>query len=1120
MPVRSLEALLSRFLTPLIRLAARLVKRESAWERVTMRVPASMFGPGSQRPFAEYFEGESCVRVGSIDDIVAWLQTCELCVVLGVRLKMRMRTACSILFGVVFVSALAPSPSGLQASGAVPFAGLSWRSIGPAMFAGRVADVAGVPGKPDILYVAAASSGLYKSVNGGTTFDPVFENGNTLSIGAIAVQPDNPDVVYVGTGEGAVRNSISFGDGVYRTIDGGKTWMHLGLEKSERFSRIVIHPTNRQIVLAAAMGKAFGPGGDRGIYRTTDGGASWTRTLAVNDTTGASDVAIDPGDPNTVYAGMYDYQRGPWFLRSGGPGSGLYRSSDGGVTWKKLTDPALKNGLPGAPMGRIGVSVSASDPRVVYALIESQEGVMWRSEDRGATWTIVSSDHRINNRPFYYTQVRVDPTDPSRVYTMSGSFNVSTDGGRTWGSPGGRMFGDHHALWIDPLDPKRLLCGTDGGFFISRDYGRNWDFVNNMPMAQAYHLGVDMAEPYHVMGGFQDHEIWRGPNEKWNQIGVREGDWVRLRYMADGMHAIADPRDPNIIYYNGHFGDITRLDMRNQEERYVQPYPPGPNGGGAIIDQYRFNWNSPVHMSPTNPDVVYYGGNVLFRTTDRGETWSVISPDLTTNDKTKQMSSGGPVSNDNTRAEFHCTIISIAESPRDRNVIWAGTDDGNLQVTRDGGRTWTNVARNIAGAPKFSWVSSIAASKTGAGTAYISIDQHRLDDFAPYVFVTTDYGQTWRRISQGLTGYVHVVKEDPKEPNLVYAGTELGFFASFDRAATWTDLRLGLPHLAVVDLVVHPRDNDLVIATHARGFYILDDITPLQHIAAAASAGGRTNGAPASPIFDRTRPMLFLPMAAVRYIPASDTSVLGNRVWVAPNQPYGAIINYYLPAAAPSGVDFTVIDRTGRTVSAFKGPSAEGVNRAVWTLAEQSSCGPASEAVGRGRGRGSVGGGTWIRAIPGEYTVRLTVSGTTLQQPVTVRLDPRVKATPEEMEIWHITAQKIEKTECTLARAGSELAQLERELAAIEQRTTNPPPAAALAAARRDLRPVVLALRGEPRDPEHVNLPARVNWLTIQVGNNSGRPTAAQMEWIGTFADQTSAAVSKLEEIKAIVRKF
>jgi hypothetical protein len=529
-------------------------------------------------------------------------------------------------------------------------------------------------------------------------------------------------------------------------------------------------------------------------------------------------------------------------------------------------------------------------------------------------------------------------------------------------------------------------------------------------------------------------------------------------------------------------------------------------------------------MSPTNPDVLYYGGNVLFKTTDRGETWSIISPDLSTNDKSKQIASGGDISNDNTRAEFHCTIISLAESPRDPNVIWAGTDDGNVQVTRDGGRTWKNTAPNIKGAPAFSWVSSISASKSNAGTAYISIDQHRLDDFAPYVFVTNDYGATWRRISDGLTGYIHVVKEDPKEANLIYAGSELGMFASFDRGASWTDLRLGLPRLAVVDLVVHPRDNDLVIATHARGFYILDDVTPLQHIAAAGpagtaptdgaaatSGGGRTSGTRESASgFSRTRPVLFPPMPAVRYVPASDTSVLGNRVWVARNQPYGAIINYYLPQAA-SDVAFTVVDRSGRTVSSFNGPGAEGVNRTAWNLAEVSSCGPQPQGGGGGRG-GRAGGGTWVRAIPGEYTVRLTALGTTLQQPVTVRRDPRVSATTADMDVWYAAAQKIERTECTLARARADLAEVERQ---IDARPAGPE----TEALRRDLRPVVLALRGDPRDPGHVNLPSRLNWMTIQVGNNSGRPTAAQMEWIGKYAELTNAAIAQLDAIKARLRR-
>lgn len=980
--------------------------------------------------------------------------------------------------------------------------GLSWRSIGPAVFGGRVADVAGIPGDPTVLWVAAASSGLYRSTNGGITFESVFDQGNTLSIGAIAVDPTDPDVVFAGTGEGAVRNSISFGDGMYRTTDGGQSWTHVGLEDTERFARIAIDPMNPRTVFAAAMGHAFGPNPERGIYRSTDGGETWERVLFVSETTGASDVAIDPSDPSIVYAGMYDYMRKPWHFRSGGPGSGLYRSSDGGTTWTRLTDPALRNGLPGARLiGRVGVSIHRNDPRVVYALIESQEpGELWRSDDRGATWRMVSEDRRLNNRPFYYTQVRADPVDPDRVYTLAGSFNVSTDGGRTFSGPGGRMFGDHHALWIDPSNPARLLCGTDGGFFISNDFGRNWDFVNNMPMAQAYHVGIDMAEPYNVLGGFQDHEIWRGPNEMWNRTGVRQGDWVRLRYMADGMYTVPDPRDPEIVYYNGHFGDITRIDMRDQEERYIQPYPPGPMNGGAELEDYRFNWNSPIHMSPTDPDVVYFGGNVLFRTTDGGSTWSVISPDLTTDDPEKQKLSGGDITPDNTRAEFHSTILTIAESPLDARVIWAGTDDGNLQITRDGGETWTNVAPDIDGAPQFSWFASVQASNAVAGRAWVAIDQHRMDDFASYAFVTEDYGRTWRRVGDGLRGYVHIVMEDPRQPDLVYAGTELGMFVSFDSGRSWTDLRLGLPPLAVVDMKVHPRDNDLVIATHARGFYVMDDVTPLQRLATARNQDVA----------------LFPPMPAVRFTAAADVSVLGNDEWIAPNPPYGALLSYWLSPSATDGrpVSIEMIDSSGRTVRTLNGPARPGLNRIAWDLTERSACTGGNIAAGPFAGRGGGrGGGTWLRALPGAYTVRLAAGGRVVEQPLRVRLDPRLDVSDADLAVSYTEAKKIERMECTLRGASARVRSLDQQLEAFAESGAAASLREEASALRQQLRPIALGLYGDVRDPGHINLSGRVNWLTIQVGNYSGRPTDAQIEWINRWTDMTEDYTQRLDDL-------
>ncbi len=1025
-----------------------------------------------------------------------------------------------------------PAPARLAVDAAL-LSGLSWREIGPAMFAGRVADVAGVPGNRNILYVATASSGLFRSTNGGITFDPVFEDGGTLSIGAIAIRPDDPNVVYVGTGEGAVRNSISFGDGIYRTNDGGATWTHLGLTDTERFSRIVIDPEDPETVFAAAMGHAWGPNEERGLFRSRDGGDTWQRVLYTNETSGASDVAIDPLDPAIVYAGMYDYLRRPWHFRSGGPGSGLFRSTDGGDTWVRLTDPALRSGLPGAGLvGRVGMSVHAADPNRVYALIESQEeGELWRSDDRGLTWHVVNAERRLNNRPFYYTQVRADPVDPDRVYTLAGQFSISTDGGQTFRGHGGSMFGDHHALWIDPTDPARLLSGTDGGFWISNDFGGNWDFLNNMPMAQAYHLGLDMAEPYNVLGGFQDHEIWRGPNENWNRVGVREGDWVRLRYMADGMYTIADPRDPEIIYYNGHFGDITRIDMRTREERYIQPYPPGPAGGGAELEEYRFNWNAPIHMSPTDPDVIYFGGNVLFRTRDGGETWDIISPDLTTDDPEQQRLSGGPITPDNTRAEYHNTILSVSESALDPDVIWVGTDDGNVQVTRDGGANWTNVGANIDGAPPHAWVAGIQASRAEPGRAYVAIDQHRMDDFDAYVFVTDDFGRTWRRISDGLRGYVHVVDEDPRSPDLLYAGTELGIFASFDRGASWTDLRLGLPPVAVRDLEVHPRDNDLVLATHSRGFYVLDDVTALQRLARAgiASDGGRRtggeapgHGGPGVAGGNFARLELFDPMPAVRYTRASDVSTLGDRVWVAPNQPYGALLTYRVdPVWSPGGqVRVDIADAAGRLVRSLTGPAAPGINRVAWNLGERSACVPegadaisAATAAGGGSARRDGGGGTWVRAIPGTYTVRLTLAGETSERPLVVRMDPRIDVSGPGMEEWHRAASTIERAECTVRGALARLQPLNARLLEVEESSADPSLRAEAASVRAALRPVLLAFEGDVRDPGHVNLAGRLNWFTIQVGNYSGPPTAAQWEWIERYSAQVEEYSAMLEPI-------
>jgi hypothetical protein len=622
-----------------------------------------------------------------------------------------------------------------------------------------------------------------------------------------------------------------------------------------------------------------------------------------------------------------------------------------------------------------------------------------------------------------------------------------------------------------------MLNGNDGGLFLTNDRGRAWAFLNNIPSAQAYHVGVDMAVPYNVMGGFQDHEIWVGPSEKWNEVGVRGGDWRRLRYMADGMYALADPRDPKIIYYNGHFGDITRVDLRDTEERYIQPYPVGPTGTGAHMDEYRFNWDSPILISPVDPRVIFYAGNVVFRTADGGTSWKAISPDLTTNDKEKQKISGGPITFDNTKAEWYCTIMGLAQSPLNERILWATTDDGNVQLTRDGGRTWANVASNISGLPKQAHITSVDVSAKEAGRAYIAVDQHRLDDFKPYAFKTADFGKTWIPIADGLRGYVHIVKEDPREPDLLYAGTELGVFVSFDGGGAWTDFRMGLPPLPVPDLVVHPRDNDLVIATHARGYYILDDVTPLQKLARARAEGVT----------------LFPPPPCYRYIPASDTSTIGDQVFAAPNKPYGSIISYHLPESAAGGeAKVEILDASGKLLRALPGPAKPGINRVVWDLVEDPRFllktvrdDPSFRLQVEG-----------IRVLPGRYRVRMTAAGRTLEQPFEVKLDPRVKASSADLAAYDAAVRRMLQMMIDMDEAVHRAGRAEAPPGSEK--------AKAIAAARDKIQP-------PERQPENLNLRGKLTWLLRQVRLYTGRPTRPQSELIDTLDRQLRGVLAELE---------
>ncbi|HVG20849.1 MAG TPA: hypothetical protein VNI02_17510, partial [Blastocatellia bacterium] len=747
--------------------------------------------------------------------------------------RRKARCAAVVLFLMAGLATLAPAQTGSQADGKAPaearaFERLEWRGIGPSNMGGRAADVEGVPGNPNLVYAATGSGGLWKTTNGGVTWKPIFERQNTLSIGDIALEPNNPDVIWVGTGESNVRNSVSFGDGVYKSNDGGKTWQHLGLKDTSTISRVVIHPTNPDVAYVAAVGHAFGPNEERGVFMTTDGGKTWQKTLYIDASHGASDLEIDPSNPNILYAGMWNFERKPWTFRSGDEKGGLFRSIDGGRTWNKVTE-----GLPKL-LGRIGVRVAPSNPKVVYAIVEAKEGTLYRSDDKGESFRQVSKDQTIVGRGFYYTRVRVDPANENRVYAVASPLFVSIDGGRTFRAISALTHIDFHALWIDPKNPNRMWQGQDGGFAVSNDGGDTWEYVNNFPIGQFYQIHADNRQPfYNIMGGLQDNGTWAGPSRTREPAGILNDDW-RMVSFGDGFFALNHPDDPELYLTESQGGSVVRTDFRNREQQSITPHPQA-GGGAAADDRYRFNWNSPLIASPHDKNTVYLAGNVVFKSADFGKTWQKISDDLTTNNKEKQKEAGGPVAPENSSAEYYCTIISLVESPSRAGVIWAGTDDGNLQLTTDGGKSWANLIKNVQGVPAESAVSHIELSRANADRAYAAFDRHKLDDYRPYVFKTSDGGRTWSNIAGDLPGkaYVHVVREDPKNPDLIYAGTELGLFGSYNGGKNWVSLALkNLPKVAVHDILIHPRDNDLILATHGRSLWVFDDATAIQQMSA------------------------------------------------------------------------------------------------------------------------------------------------------------------------------------------------------------------------------------------------------------------------------------------------
>lgn len=965
--------------------------------------------------------------------------------------------------------------------------GLGIRTVGPAVMSGRISAMDAIIRNGRLtVYVGSASGGLWKSVNGGTTFKPVFDK-YCQSIGAVTIDPSNPDVVWVGTGETWVRNSVSVGDGVYKSTDGGDTWTRMGLASSERVARILVDPSHPGTVYAAATGRLWGSGGERGVYRSTDGGETWTRILATNEDSGCSSLAMDPKDPKTLYAGLWQFRRKPWKFESGGTGSGLFKSTDGGSTWKPLG-----KGLPEGELGRIAVEVAPSDPKIVYALVEAKRSALFRSDDAGETWQEVNNSFNVTGRPFYFANLAIDPKNPMRVYKPGYSLGISEDGGRSFSPIAWSIHGDFHPVWINPENPEQLFVGDDGGIASSQDRGGSWLFHRNLPLAQFYHVSVDSEVPYNVYGGLQDNDSWMGPSRSLGAVQNRH--WKRVGPGGDGFWVFSDPSDPTYVYAESQGGYLIRKSLRTGEQRDIQPQP------GAGEPKLRFNWNTPIHLSPSEKGALYIGAQYLFRSRDHGESWERISPDLTTNDTAKQQQEeSGGLSVDNSSAETHTTIYSICESPKNGSLIWVGTDDGNLQLTRDGGKTWTNVAKNVPGLPPCTWVSWIQASLFEEGTAYATFDGHAAGDMRTYVFRTRDYGRTWQSLARPeLRGYAHVVKEDPVNRDLLYLGTELGLFISLDGGTSWALFKgANFPdQVAVRDIVVHPRDHDLVLATHGRGIWIIDDITPLRALT-PRTLEQDTAFLPARPSA----------LGVQGWEGWSD----GDAEYDAPMPVGGALISYYLKKRHIFGeLKLEVLDAQGKVVGTLPSGKRRGINRVPWEMRLKAPRMPAAASGGWGAMRGP-------RLPDGAYTVRMTKDGKVTTAPLVVIPDPRLPHSREDRAVKFETMVRLRGLlEHMTFVAESITGVREQYLERLEKLPAGASRQAAEAFAKEmeSLRGRLLSTKesdggitGEERIREKMDM------LYASVDGYEGRPTRSQMDRekaLGTELDSVEQAFRAL----------
>ncbi|MFZ3263551.1 MAG: hypothetical protein WA172_06095 [Terriglobales bacterium] len=1045
-----------------------------------------------------------------------------------------------------------------------PWRGMQYRLVGPYR-GGRVVAVAGVVGQNDVYYFGAVAGGVWKSTDGGLNWKPIFDKTKDASpsIGAIAVSESDPNVIYVGTGEACIRGNIVGGNGVYKSIDAGTTWKFVGLGDTHAIGRLIVNPKNPDIAFVAALGHPFADNEERGIFRTQDGGKTWQKVLYKDAKTGGIDLSFDPTNANIVYAALWQARRTPWSMDSGGPGSGLYRSIDGGTTWKELKG----HGLPEGVLGRIGVAVSGANPNRVWAVVEAEKGGIYRSDDGGDSWHLTTDDHRFRQRAWYYSHIFADPKSADTVYILNTGVYRSNDGGKTF-SQLHAPHGDNHALWIDPTNPKRLINGNDGGATISTNGGDSWTSEYNQPTAQFYHVTTDNRFPYYMYGAQQDNSTV-GIASASPDGAIDRTDWYDVGGGESGYIA-PDPTDPEIVYAGSYGGHITRYDRRTHEEQAINPWPVNPIGWAAADVKHRFQWTEPIVFSPHDPKTLYFAGEVLFKTTDGGMSWTIISPDLTRDDKSKQASSGGPITKDNTGIEVYDTIFSVVESPVQKDLIWVGTDDGLVQLTRDGGQHWENVTPKAM--PEWGTVSMIEASPHDAGTAYLAVERHKMDDFAPYVFKTTDFGKTWTKLITGLpdNDYVHAVRVDPRHPSLLFAGTEQGVYVSFDDGAHWQSLQINLPVSPVNDLVVKSNDtnDDLVVATHGRSFWVLDDITALEQ-------------------YEDSIPQqdahLFPPAAANHTVFRSGGfSGAGN---AGKNPPAGAVIDYWLktslknsdkdndknkkeastssgteasqptPDAGKNEADKTdaekadagkkeapkitleILDSSGKVIRKYPKkeepgnddeesggrnansgslPAEAGLNRFVWDLRYEGATKVPHAPLWAGNTNGP-------EALPGTYQVRLTVLGKSYTAPLEIKPDPRLKVTQDDLAKQFDLLLKIRDKVTATDDAIIQMRDLRDQIDAVNKRLKGDPREKTVADAGKALDKKMTAveevlIQTKAKSGQDVlNFPIRLNnhlvALAGVVGSADTAPTRQSYEVFDMLSRQVDEQLAKWKEI-------